>query len=337
MTEPNPNQRKDADVVVTGATGHVGANLVRALLAKRRRVRALVRDETTAIDGLDLERVSGDVRDRGSLDRAFAGAEVVYHLAAKISITGPMGSLVEDTNIRGVENVVKACEAAGVKRLVHCASIHAFQQLPIAETLDETRPLVTAPAPAYDLSKAGGIRLVLDAAERGLDAVVVCPTAVLGPHDYKGSRMGLVIGKLAAGRLPGTVAGGFDWVDVRDIVAGAMAAEELGRTGEVYLLGGAWAAVKEVARLVEEVSGRRAPRFCSPMWLAHLGTPFSVAWARLTGSEPLFTGEALHALKTGNRKISTAKAARDLGYRPRPLAETIRAAVEWQQSAGFIR
>ncbi len=328
---------EEMSVVVTGATGHVGANLVRALVDAGRAVRVVVRDDVRAIDGLDVERVEGDVRDRESLDRAFAGAEVVYHLAARISITGPQGGLVEAVNVEGVRKATAAARAAGVKRFVHFASIHAFEQLPLEETLDETRILVTPPAPAYDVTKAEGIRVVLAAVKEGLDAVVVCPTAVLGPHDYKGSRMGLVVRKLATGKLPGTVTGGFDWVDVRDIVAGAMAAETRGRTGELYLLGGAWTTVTELAKVVEEVTGRKAPGFCSPMWLAHVGTPFSVAWAKMTGGEPLFTREALHALKQGNPKISTAKAATDFGYAPRPLSETIRAAVEWQREAGFIR
>ena len=324
-------------VVVTGATGHVGANLVRALLGQGRRVRVLVRNETRAIDGLDLERIPGDIRDRESLVRAFKGADVVYNLAAKISIVGPMGGLVRATNVDGPRNVAAACRTAGVRRLVHVASVHAFQQHPADETLDETRALVTSPALAYDESKADGIREILAAVKDGLDAVVVCPTAVLGPHDYQGSRMGLVIRKLANGRLPGTVVGGFDWVDVRDIVDGAMAAEEKGRTGELYLLGGAWTTIAELAKVVEEVSGRRAPLFCSPMWLAAVGTPFSVVWAKMTGGEPLFTMEALHALKHGSRNISHDKATRDLGYSARPLAETIRAAVEWQREAGFIK
>lgn len=323
-------------VVVTGATGHVGANLVRALLAQGRRVRALVRKETRAIDGLDVERIPGDVRDRESLVQAFKGADVVYNLAAMISIVGPMGGLVRATNVDGPRNVAAAGRMAGVRRLVHVASIHAFEQHPTDAPLDEARPLVSSPAMAYDKSKADGIREILAAVQDGLDAVVVCPTAVLGPHDYQGSRMGLVLGKLANGRLPGTVAGGFDWVDVRDVVDGAMAAEEKGRTGELYLLSGAWTSVVELAKVVGEVTGRRPPRFCSPMWLAALGTPFSVAWAKMTGNEPLFTMEALHALKHGNRYISHDKATRELGYSPRPLAETIRTAVEWQRDSGHI-
>lgn len=323
-------------VVVTGATGHVGANLVRALLDAGRKVRVLVRDDVRALEGLDVERVEGDVRDRGSLDRAFAGAEVVYHLAARISITGPQGGLVEAVNVEGVRNATAAALAAGVKRFIHFASIHAFEQLPMDEPLDETRTLVTPPAPSYDVTKAEGIRVVQAAVAEGLNAVVVCPTAVLGPHDYKGSRMGLTIRKLSMGKMPGTVDGGFDWVDVRDIVAGAMAAERQGGKGEIYLLGGAWTSVAELAKVIEEVTGRKAPGFCSPLWLASVGAPFSVAWAKITGTEPLFTLEALHALKQGNRTISTAKAARDLGYRPRPLSETLRAAVDWQRDAGFI-
>src|SRR5262245_23811639 len=143
-----------AFVVVTGATGHVGANLVRALLARGDKVRALVRQpDPESLRGLDIERVSGDVRDPASLRRAFDGAELVYHLAAQISIVGEMGGLVRATNVDGARNVGEAALAARVRRMVHMCSVHAFQQEPLDQPLDETRPRVRrGSAPAYDCS-----------------------------------------------------------------------------------------------------------------------------------------------------------------------------------------
>jgi dihydroflavonol-4-reductase len=128
-------------VVVTGAAGHIGGNLVRMLLADGRKVRAMLREDERAVAGLDVERVRGDLFEPETLRRAFDGADVVYHLAARITIVGALGGLVERTNVEGPRNVARACRDAGVRRLVHFSSIHAFVQPPVGEPLDETRPL----------------------------------------------------------------------------------------------------------------------------------------------------------------------------------------------------
>lgn len=321
--------------VVTGAAGHVGGNLVRALLAKGRKVRAVVRNDTRALDGLGVEVVRADVLDLDSLVRAFEGAEVVYHLAALISIIGDQGGKVSRTNVEGPRNVVEACLRNKVRRLVHFSSIHCYEQAPANEVLDETRRFVDERAPAYDRSKVGGQREVMAAVSKGLDAVVVNPTAVIGPYDFKPSRMGAVLIAMARGRFPGLVEGGFDWVDVRDVVAGALAAEERGRTGENYLLGGQFRPVKDIAVEVSKVTGAPVPRFVSPLWLAALGAPFAEAWSRMTGGFPLFTRESLKALR-GNQHVSSAKAQRELGYAARPFEETIRDTLHWFREAGML-
>lgn len=322
-------------IAVTGASGHVGANLVRALLAQGHQVRVLVREDTRALEGLQVERATGDVRDVEAMKKCFEGMDVVYHSAALISIVGPQGGLVHATNVDGARNAARACREARVGRMVHFASIHAFQQEPRDEPLDETRPLVEPGGLAYDTSKAGGIQAVREEVAQGLDAVIVCPTSVIGPHDYKRSRLGLTLNGLASGGMPGLVAGGFDWVDVRDVVAGALAACEKGRTGEAYLLSGAWRSVQDLAVEVEKVSGRAAPRLVFPTWMVLLGAPFARAWAAATGTEPLFTSEAMHALEHGNRKISHEKATRELGYTARPLHETVRDTLQWQRETGW--
>lgn len=319
--------------LVTGASGHIGGNLVRDLLARGDRVRVLVRRDRRAIDGLPVEAVSGDVEDRASLAEAARGMEVVFHCAARISIVGDEGGLVHRTNVEGTRNVVGACAAAGVRRLVHFSSIHAFDPHPRFEPLDETRPLVGDGAAAYDRSKAAGVRVVDEAVARGLDAVIVHPTSVVGPHDYKPSRMGQAVWDLARGRLPMLIPGGFDWVDVRDVCAGALAAADRGRRGERYLLSGTWTTVAELARRVAVVSGVPAPRLTCPSWLARVGSPFVVGWARLVGGSPLYTSEALDALDSP-RDVRHEKASGDLGYAPRPLDDTVRDTVAFFLKGG---
>ena len=324
-------------VVVTGASGHVGANLVRALRERGDTVRALVHRNEAALDGLDAERVRGDVLDADSLVRAFEDAERVYHLAALISIDGDRGGAVPAINVRGARNVAEAALTTGVRRLVHCSSIHAFDQKPLDQPLDETRARSDQRPrhPSYDVSKARGEREVRGVIERGLDAVIVNPTAVVGPNDFQSSRMGRVILDLALGRLPMLIAGGFNWVDVRDVCSGILAAGDRGRTGENYLLGGRYASVGELAALVKRETGTPTPRFTSPFWLALMGAPFVVAAGRITGREPLYTIEALRALRA-NREISTAKARAELGFAPRPLERTVRDTLEWYMKTGRL-
>jgi len=322
-------------VAVTGASGHIGANLVRALVGAGRPVRALVHRDGRFLDGLPVERAEGDVRDPASLDRALAGAETVFHLAARITIGGEPPAEVHAVNVEGTRNVVEACLRGGARRLVHFASIHALSAHPAGEVVDEARSPTGPGAPLYDRSKAEGVRAVLEGVALGLDAVVVMPTAVIGPADPAPSRMGQVLLDLYHGRFPALVDGGFDWVDVRDVVAGALAAERRGARGARYILSGRWASLEGLAALVARVEGARPPRLVCPMWLARAGAPLALGWSRLSGTRPLFTPAALHALRN-HRRVSHERAARELGWAPRPLEETVADTFEWFRRAQFL-
>jgi dihydroflavonol-4-reductase len=323
-------------VAVTGASGHIGGNLVRALLARGRKVRVTVRKDTRALEGLDVERANADVLEPDSLRQAFEGAEVVYHLAAAISIYGDSDPVLPRVNVDGTRNVVKAAMACGVNRLVHFSSIHALGWRPRDNPIDETRPLATEPEVLlYDRTKAQGELEVLAGVKQGLDAVTVNPTAVLGPFDFKPSHQGELLIDLGRRKMPALVEAGFDWVDVRDVVAGAMAAEQKGRTGERYLLGGHWATITGLARLVGEATGVKPPRFVSPMWLARIAAPFVSAASALLGRRPLFTSTSLRILRC-HRLVSHAKAERELGYSSRPLEETVQDAMDWYKQAGMM-
>lgn len=321
--------------MVTGASGHVGANLVRALLERKRQVRALVRSDRRAVQGLDIELAEGDIRDINSLYKAFDGAEVVYHLAAYISLSMREWPLVEQINVIGTRNVVEACLRSGVRRLIYFSSIHALTQHPFSVPVDESSPLVESRSyPPYDLSKAGGKKQVDIGIEKGLNAVIIYPTAIMGPNDYKMSYISQALLSLSRGKLPALIDGGFDWVDVRDVVQGALQAEEKAPAGSGYLLSGHWASMCDLARITEEITGNKSPALVCPLWLAYAGVPFASIYAGLTKTKPIYTGVMLKAIKS-NRTICHDKASMELGYHPRPLEETIRDTLKWFEENGI--
>jgi dihydroflavonol-4-reductase len=322
--------------VVTGASGHVGANLIRALTGQNRPVRALVHKHRQSLEELDIDIVYGDICEPDSLRYAFSRAEVVYHLAARISISLDDWASLETVNINGTRNVVEACISCGVRRLVYISSIHALEQKPLEITVDESRPWADHDRIPYARSKALACREVLHGITKGLDSIILSPTAIVGPHDYQLSYFGEVLLSLAWGRLPALVTSGFDWVDVRDVVAGMIQAEKRAPKGAHYLLSGHWVSLRKVASLVAEISGIPAPRIVLPLWLTSLCIPALSAFDRITGRRPLYTSGSIQSLR-GNHRISHQKATRDLGYHPRPFRETIIDTLTWFEENGKLK
>jgi dihydroflavonol-4-reductase len=321
---------------VTGAAGHVGTNLCVALLENGHAVRAIdVREPVTAVRR-GAVWIRADVRDAAAMGRAFDSVDIGYHLAAIISIVGGLRGLVSEVNVDGVRVVAQAAHAAGVARLVHTSSVHAFDLAACRkETVTEQSARSLRPSlPAYDRSKAAGEAELRRVVEQGLDAVTVNPTGIIGPMDEAPSRMGAVLLALWRGRLPSLVAGGFDWVDVRDVVNALLCAGELGRTGESYLVPGhrlTVASLAEVAGTYSPVTSRIAP-----MWAVRAVAPAAEVAVRLLGTSLLPTREALDALDSFPT-IDGAKAQRELGYRPRPIDETVGALHRYFVHMGKLR
>jgi dihydroflavonol-4-reductase len=322
--------------VVTGASGHVGANLVYKLLDKNRPVHALVHEHKQSLDGVDVDIIYGDVCDLDSLCCAFNGAEVVYHLAARVSISMDDWPLLEAVNVAGTRNVIEACIVCGVRRLVYFSSIEALKQRSTDIPINESCSWVDDNSMPYARSKAYASKEVLRGIERGLDAIILSPTAIIGPNDYQLSHFGEALLSLAQGKLPALIASGYDWVDVRDVVEYAILAEEQALKGTHYLLSGHWVLLGEMASLVAEITGIPAPRVVLPLWLARIGIPVLSTLDHMTGRRPLYTNGALKALRN-NSKVDCGKAKKDLGYKIRPFRETIVDTLRWFKETGRLQ
>jgi dihydroflavonol-4-reductase len=287
------------------------------------------------LDGLDVEFVRADVTDSDSITRALAGCDVVYHLAAIISVAGDRTGLVKRVNVDGVGHAARAARANRVSRFVHCSSVHAFD-LESTRLVTEDTPSASSPhLPSYDRSKAAGESALDREIEAGLDAVIVNPTAMIGPQDHAPSRMGGVLLALARHRLPALIAGGFDWVDVRDVASSLLAAEDKGRTSERYLVSGHHLTLKDLARRAAGCIDTRPPPVVLPLWFARIWSPLADIVARRTGNPLWYTTESLHALRFGP-KVSSAKATQELGHRARPIEETLSDTFEWFAVHGML-
>jgi dihydroflavonol-4-reductase len=323
-------------IAVTGANGHVGFNLCQRLLELGHHVNALSHTHNNAIKNLPVNLIKGDLLDRNSLNSFLRGMDVVFHLAAKISISGDPDGMVHRINTEGTQNLLESIIQFKVGKLIHFSSIHAFQQEPVTEFLDETRPLVEQGF-AYDVSKAIGERYVLEFIQKGLNAVILCPTAIIGPADPQPSLVGKAVIQLYHQQIPTLIPGGYDWVDVRDVVEAAINAIELGRKGEKYLLSGHWHSLQEFSSIIGQVTGTKTIRTILPFWIAQIGLPFIHLYSRLTGNEPLYTKESLEILAKGNRHIFHQKAKHELHHQPRPLKSSVADLFKWFQLNGYIK
>ena len=314
-------------ISLTGASGHIGTNLCRELLKQDHQLKVLVNQYTDSLKGLNIERVQGNLLDPGSLKTLADGSDVFIHLAASISINGTKDCL--ETNHQGTLNVINAVRDCKVKRLLHFSSIHAITHEPLDETLDETRSLALEDHIIYNRSKALAEQAVHEAVRDGLDAVIINPTSVMGPNDFKPSLIGQAIIQLYKEQMPALIPGGYDWVDVRDVVYGTIAAIEKGRTGESYLLSGHFVSLPDLYKKLLKLKGggKRLPVL--PFWLAELGVPFLKAWAKITKSKPLYTRESVDILKTAHPDISSSKAEKELVYKSRSFDETLKDTIAW--------
>jgi dihydroflavonol-4-reductase len=270
------------------------------------------------------------------MDDLCKGVDIVFHLAAKIAIDNKQKDLVYATNVTGTKNLVHSCRKQNVKKLIHFSSIHALDPLPLNKELNESRAYMKNPYWVYENSKAEAEKIVLEAAKKGLHTVVLNPTAIIGPYDFRPSYLGKALIRIYKNQLPMLVPGGYDFVDVRDVVSGAIAASKKGRLGERYILSGRWIGLKDLSTEISEISGKKTPRAIAPLFLAKIGVPFMGLYAKLKNEQPLYTSNALEILKLSHRNISSKKAETELEYKTRSLVATLTDAFEWYKENGQV-
>jgi dihydroflavonol-4-reductase len=316
--------------LVTGATGHIGNVLVRKLIERGEKVRALVvpNECRASIEGLEIETVEGDVLDKGSLARSMQQVKGIFHLAGLISIMPGKNELVRQVNVEGTKNILKIAEEIKVGKFIYTSSIHAIKRVEQG-VIDERLPYDPEnPYGAYDRAKAEATLEVQKAAHAGLEAVIACPTGVIGPYDFRGSLMGDVIREAANSKPTLYVDGAYDFVDVRDVADGLIAAADKGRKGESYILSGQKISVRYLLETVREITGRHSFRMKIPFDLANFAAMFTPMYYSHAKVSPKFTPYSLEVLRS-NSNISHAKATRELDYRPRPLYDSIRDSIKW--------
>ena len=317
--------------IVTGAAGHLGGAILRQLQGTDCAVRGLVLPgEKAAVDGQAVY-CTGDVRDPDSLEPLFAGAEgevTVLHTAGIISINDTMTDALYAVNVEGTRHVIRQCLRHGVRRLVYVSSVHAIPEQPDGRVVREVSAFSRdAVVGAYAATKAEATQAVLDAAAQGLDAVVVHPSGILGPFDGAGNHLVQLVKEYAGGKLPACVKGGYDFVDVRDVAAGCLAAAKKGRSGQCYILSNRHYEVQEVLAMAKTLChGRRLPVL--PMWMAQAAEPLLGWVARVKKQRPLYTKYSLYTLRSNDR-FDHGKATAELGYRPRDLRQTVRDTLRW--------
>jgi len=318
-------------VLVTGGSGHLGANLVRRLLDEGQPVRVLERlgGGGEALAGLDVEVVGGDLRDAAAVRGAVRGCRRLYHCAAKVSSAEGQQREIYASNVVGTRHLLGAALAEGVERVVVTGSFSAVGHDPTRPS-DESVPVDPfARLLPYQRSKVAVEHECLKAVVEGLDVVIATSCAILGPHDYKPSRMGQLMLDFARGRLRAYVPGGFEFVAARDIVQGHRLAMDKGRTGHKYIFSTAFKTVDELMAVYEDVTGRRRPRLRLPgpmmTGLAEAVNFFVMRFA--PDVEPRFTPGAVRILRM-NRRADITKARTELGYQPSSVEEAVREAYE---------
>ncbi len=317
--------------LVTGATGHIGNVLVRELVQSREKVRVLMLpgEDGRSLASLNVEKITGDILVPSSLNKAMEGITTVYHLASLVSIQRDQEEILQRVNVEGTQNVIEAAKRHNIKRLIYTSSIHALARPPQGVVIDESQPFdIHNEAGDYDRSKALASVKILEAVSQGLDAVIVCPTGVIGPYDFRRSEIGELILGWMKRRISVLIDGKFDFVDVRDVALGHILANKYGRKGEVYILGGEQLSLISFCKKVKEYLDIKSPIIKIPYKLAFFSTIFSERYYKWTKTRPRFTRYSLETV-VGNSTITYEKAKRELGYSPRALVDSIRDTIIW--------
>jgi dihydroflavonol-4-reductase len=324
--------------LVTGATGFVGANIVRTLLNAGEAVRVLVRRESSTrnIDGLPVDIAYGDLRDTVSLQGALDGCRTLYHAAAYYSLWTPQVDDVYAINVDGTINLFQAALAHRLDRVVYTSSVATLAASRDGTPVDETHPLALAKAVGhYKRSKIIAEQQALRLCEQGLPLVVVQPSAPVGPWDVKPTPTGKMVLDFLRGKMPAYLDTGLNVVDVRDVAQGHLLAARYGKIGERYILGHRNLSLRAILEQLADVSGLPAPRFRLPYAVALAAGYVSERFAALRQRPPAVPLVGVR-LARYPMYFTAQKAVRELGLPQSPIQEALRCAVQWFRANGYV-
>lgn len=321
-------------ILVTGASGFVGWHVARLLLERGAIVHALVRPGS-AVPGLPVRLFEGDLRDARTVQQAIIGCGAVFHVAADYRLWVKDPDAMFETNVRGTSQLLELASIEDVERFVYTSTVGCIG-IPTEGLGDESTPVdIHAMYGPYKQSKYLAEEAVLRIASQGFPAVIVNPTAPVGVRDAKPTPTGKIIVDFLRGRMPAYLDTGLNIVDVEDVALGHLLAAEHGRTGERYILGGDNLTLKEILGLLSDISGRPAPRLEIPYSVAMAFARLGSAWASLSGKPPR---ASVDAVRMARKKmfVSSAKAERELGFRPSQARDALARAVCWYQENGYV-
>ncbi|HEY1212106.1 MAG TPA: hopanoid-associated sugar epimerase [Bryobacteraceae bacterium] len=313
--------------LVTGASGFLGWHIASLLVARGYKVRALCRPASQIRD-LDAERIEGDLRDLGTLERAVQGCQLIFHAAADYRLWARNPNELYQSNVKGTQNLLQAAERAGVERIVYTSTVGCIG-IPKTGVGDEATPVsIDDMTGHYKRSKWLAEQVALDRARAGAPVVIVNPTAPIGDHDCKPTPTGRIILDFLNDKLPVFIDTGLNLVDVRDVAFGHLLAAERGRPGERYILGCENLTLEQILGRLAQIAGKPAPKAKLPYAAAYAAGVASTAWAELTGQSPR---APLEGVKMARKKmfVDHAKATRELGYTPGPVNTALERAVCW--------
>jgi dihydroflavonol-4-reductase len=319
--------------LVTGASGFLGWHIASLLVARGYKVRALCRPASQIRD-LDAERIEGDLRDLGTLERAVRGCHLVFHAAADYRLWARNPDELYQSNVKGTQNLLQAAERAGVERVVYTSTVGCIG-IPKVGVGDEATPVsIEDMTGHYKRSKWLAEQVALDRARAGAPVVIVNPTAPIGDHDCKPTPTGRIILDFLNDKLPVFIDTGLNLVDVRDVALGHLLAAERGRPGERYILGCENLTLEQILGRLAQIAGKPAPKAKLPYAAAYAAGVASTAWAELTGQSPR---APLEGVKMARKKmfVDHAKATRELGYTPGPVNTALERAVCWFRANGY--
>ncbi|MDR3645177.1 MAG: NAD-dependent epimerase/dehydratase family protein [Clostridia bacterium] len=317
--------------LVTGASGHIVCVLVRRLLDEGYDVRAFVLpgDRAASLEGLPIRMIHGDILKIEDIEKAAEGVDIIFHLAGIIGIGSGQKKRMHSVNVGGVHNIVEVCKKQNIRMLVYVSSVHALTELPGRQIIRETDSFSARQVHgSYAKSKAEATAYLLGECKNGLNAVVVHPSGVIGPYDYELSNLGQMILDYASRKLHAAINGGYNFVDVRDVADGIALAASRGKSGECYILSGQVVTVPQLMKSLETLTGIRAPKVKIPYFLAYMTGPLAELYYKIRHQKPLFTAYSVYTLAT-NSNFSNEKAMRELGFKSRPIAQTLADTVHW--------